>query len=401
VTFDFFDRRRSAERFAELLDETTGGRHHQYQGAADEQLAELVAIGHSLSAARPGVQVDPGFRSDLRAMLVAAAERDGIGSTAVEAGEEAEAPAPARGFFGRAGRRLRTRGVIVIGVAAGAMAVSGISAASENANRDSAFYPVKRQTERAQLAMAGSDVTKGRLSLDFARNRLAEAAASGDTPQFRDALDDMDTDTRQGVRLLTKSAVTRREAASLDTVDAFVEHQRGVLKPAMGQLGPVNQDRAKQSLGLLTEVKQRSRDVRAGLACNATPVEAGSDTLGPTMNACKATTGKGDAKPGVSAGGKRPSAQNDSGSRDGTGKPTAGPGKDSQTSAGTPKATTGDPATTSDRTGDTREPADDTATEPVQPLDAPEPAVTEDPQNPPAGEDKGLLGGILRGIFGS
>ena len=56
-----------------------GGRRHHARGPADDELAELVAIGHSLSAATPGVQVDPEFRVGLRAMLVATAERDGIG----------------------------------------------------------------------------------------------------------------------------------------------------------------------------------------------------------------------------------------------------------------------------------------------------------------------------------
>ncbi len=65
------------------------------------------------------------------------------------------------------------------------MAVSGISAASENASPGDALYGVKRSTERAQLAMAGSDVTRGQLSLDFAQTRLTEAAAMpGDTDAF-------------------------------------------------------------------------------------------------------------------------------------------------------------------------------------------------------------------------
>ena len=81
MNLNIFDRR-SAERFAELLDETNGGRRHHTRGQADEQLAELVAIGHSLSAARSGVHVDAEFRTGLRAMLVATAERDGIGATA-------------------------------------------------------------------------------------------------------------------------------------------------------------------------------------------------------------------------------------------------------------------------------------------------------------------------------
>jgi len=135
VSFDFLDRR-SAERFAELLDHSTGGRHHDQQ-PADEELAELVSIGQSLSAARPAAQVDTEFRVGLRAMLVATAERDGIGVTAVRAesgpvaGHAAVRPQaepgtghamrePRRSLLGHApGRRIRARGAIVIGVAAG------------------------------------------------------------------------------------------------------------------------------------------------------------------------------------------------------------------------------------------------------------------------------------------
>src|SRR3954470_20844918 len=239
MSFDFLDRR-SAERFAELLDESTGGRRHHSHGPADERLAELVAIGSSLTAAKPGIQVDPEFRVGLRAMLVATAERDGIGRTAIqpESGSAAEAaPAPSglrATILGRGGRRIRARGAIVIGVAAGAMAVSGISAASENASPGDALYGVKRSTERAQLAMAGSDVTRGQLSLDFARTRLAEAAAmSGDAPGFAGVLDDMDADTRKGVRLLDTSAVARRDVKPLATVDTFVQQQRKTLLPVL------------------------------------------------------------------------------------------------------------------------------------------------------------------------
>ena len=40
MSFHFFDQR-SAERFAELLDETTGSRRHHSRGPADERLDEL------------------------------------------------------------------------------------------------------------------------------------------------------------------------------------------------------------------------------------------------------------------------------------------------------------------------------------------------------------------------
>jgi hypothetical protein len=297
----FLDRR-SAERFAELLDETITGRH-QSRGQADEHLAELVAIGQSLSAARPGVRVDSEFRAGLRAMLVATAERDGIGRTATDLAEEPDVAPAARGgllaaILGQGGRRIRARGAIVIGVAAGALAVSGISAASESASPGDALYPVKRSTERAQLAMAGSDVTRGQLSLDFARTRLAEAASMpGDAAGFAGVLVDMDADTRKGVRLLDTSAVARRDVRPLATVDAFAGQQRQALLPVLGKLSPGNRERADASLDLLEDVRQRTASLRAGLNC--TPVQqAGADALGPKLRDCATTAGdSGTARP--------------------------------------------------------------------------------------------------------
>lgn len=400
MTFDFFDRRRSAERFAELLDETDG-RHHQ----ADEHLAQLVAIGHSLSAARPGVRIDPEFRTGLRAMLVATAERDGIGVTAKDAEEEPEAAVPARRLFGR---RIRARGVIVIGVATGAMAVSGISAASENAAPGDAFYPVKRSTERAQLAMAGSDVTKGQLSLAFARNRLGEAVAlDGDSGAFRSALDDMDADTRQGVRLLTAAAVARRETSGLDHVDAFVRNQQALLTPALDRVGPANRERAVRSLSLLEGVRERSGAVRTGLACDAVLADPAADELGPLLAACKhgSNDGIGRAARGQATkdaeqpGGSATSGADDdggSGKSDrrepaATGGPTTTP--KSSGSRTSPPPATDDDETTAPATGDD-EPTPDSTSE------APAGLVPDEPADAVTDEKDGLIGGILKGIFG-
>jgi hypothetical protein len=385
VSFDFLDRR-SAERFAELLDETSGGRRHHSRGQADEELAELVAIGHSLSAAPSGVQVEPEFRMGLRAMLVATAERDGIGATAA-ATEEQEPVEPVRKLLGKTGRRIRARGAIVIGVAAGAMAVSGISAASENAAPGDALYGVKRSTERAQLAMAGSDVTRGQLSLTFARNRLAEAAAmDGADPSFRDVLGDMDNDTRQGVKLLTTSAVTRKDKTPLSSVDSFVESQRRVLNPRLDRLGPGNRERALVSMKLLDSVDERSGDLRSGLSCD-TVTQSGSDAIGPKLRDCTtgaATTSTDDQPSGqgqreaTTGSGNKGDADKKAKPKD-SAEPTVDPTRDG-------KATTpGDDGPLSDETSD-----------------SPEPLISEDPTGDLTGEeDKGLLGGLLGNLFGS
>ena len=384
MNLNLFDRR-SAERFAELLDETDRGRRHHTRGQADEQLAELVAIGHSLSAARSGVQVDPEFRMGLRAMLVATAERDGIGKTA-SVTEQQEAVEPVRKLLGKTGRRIRARGAIVIGVAAGAMAVSGISAASENAAPGDALYGVKRSTERAQLAMAGSDVTRGQLSLTFARNRLAEAVAMpGDNPRFRDVLGDMDNDTRQGVKLLTSSAVARKDKAPLTSVDTFVESQRRVLSPRLDRLSPDNRERAVTSMKLLDAVHERADNLRSGLGCD-TVTPAGSDAIGPKLRDCTAGAATGSVD-------DQPSGQGQKEATTGTGNKGDAEKEAKPKSSDEPAA---DPA------NGTTVPQDvDGAPSTKATTETPEPLISEDPVGDVTGEeDKGLLGGLLGNIFG-
>jgi hypothetical protein len=389
VNLDIFDRR-SAERFAQLLDETNGGlRHHARGQADDEQLAELVAIGHTLSAVRPAVQVDSEFRTGLRAMLVATAERDGIGATAAPEetapGIHAAVRAPRRGLLGKGtGRRVRARGAIVIGVAAGAIAVSGLSSASEHAAPGDALYGVKRSTERAQMALAGSDVTRGQLSLDFARNRLAEAAAlDGDNPAFADVLTDMDTDTKQGVRRLTTSAVARKDKAPLNTIDAFVTGQRRVLGPVLlDKLNSGNRERAATSLNLLDDIEKRARSLRAGLDCDSGGA-LGVDVLGPKPRACFAGSQSTD---GLEAG--RDTGKSGTGEARTPGK--ARPGRTGEAVA--------DPTVAP--TGGAEAPAANEAPARPGPGATVPPAPTEEPIIPAPAEDNGLLGGIFDGIFG-
>lgn len=286
----FFSRRR-AERFAQLLDEANGARRHHVRSRVDDELAPLVAVGQRLVAERPKVDVDPEFRTGLRAMLLATAEREGLGTPATATTEPAgERATGARGSLlpSVTARRARARGAILVGVAAGAIAVSGISAASENAVPGDALYGMKRGTERAQLALASSDVSRGQLFLDFARTRLDEAAElRGDHVGFGTVLDDMDADTRQGVRLLTAAAVQRAEAASLDAVNTFVTEQRRAVSDLLDGANRTNRSRTRESLELLDSVRERSDALRAALGCGL-PAPVASDSLGPAPGTCPA-----------------------------------------------------------------------------------------------------------------
>ncbi len=316
MSWNVFHRQR-AERFAQLLEEANGGRRHHVRSRVDSDLAQPLAIGQRLRDLQPTVEVDPDFRASLRAMLVATAEREGIGATARDEtlGDEDITPAvPARDV--RTSRppasqtRIRPRGVIVVSVAVGAIAVSGMAAASENAVPGDALYGMKRHTERAQLALASSDLSRGQLFLDFARTRLAEATALGSrSVGFTAVLDDMDADTRQGIRLLTTAAAQRRDTAALDAVDAFLAEQRPRLAALRVGAGRAAQDRTERSLTLLEVVQRRTDALRAALACGI-GTAGRADSIGPVPRTCP--TGRGPdtttpANPSVSGGtGTRP-----------------------------------------------------------------------------------------------
>ncbi|MEH0983750.1 DUF5667 domain-containing protein [Micromonospora sp. CPCC 205556] len=286
---DLFSRRRAA-RFAQLLDEANGGRRHHVRSRADDQLTALVAVGRRLVDERPDVEVDQEFRTGLRAMLMATAEREGVGVTAGAATGTTPATATSRGSLLGAvtARQVRARGAILVGIAAGAVALSGISAASEDAVPGDALYGMKRSTERAQLALASSDLGRGQLFLDFARTRLDEAATlHGDLAGFSAVLDDMDADTRQGVRLLTTTAAQRSDPAGLDAVNTFVAGQRRAVTGLLDGASRAERDRTRRSLTLLDTIRERSDALRAAIACEL-PAPAASDALGPAPASCPA-----------------------------------------------------------------------------------------------------------------
>ncbi|MFI6134078.1 DUF5667 domain-containing protein [Micromonospora sp. NPDC051141] len=279
---DLFSGRR-AERFAQLLDEANGGRRHHVRSRADGELTALVGVTRRLTVERPTVEVDADFRTGLRAMLVATAEREGVPATtdagASTGGLGALLPAIT-------GRRARARGAILVGVAAGAIALSGISAASENALPGDALYGMKRSTERAQLALASSDISRGQLFLDFARTRLDEAATvRDDRLGFSAVLDDMDADTRQGVRLLTTVAAQRSDPTALDAVDTFLAGQRRVVSGLLARPDHADRDRTRRSLALLDAAGRRADALRETIACGL-PAPTASDTLGPAPTTC-------------------------------------------------------------------------------------------------------------------
>nr|WP_239676571.1 DUF5667 domain-containing protein [Natronosporangium hydrolyticum] len=285
--------RRRAERFSQLLDEANGGRRQHLRTTYDDEVGDLVALQRRLVEEIRAPELDHEFRTGLRAMLVATAQREGIGATAEP---EPSEPPPANPWLthplvGAATARLRTafaqgprtRTAVIAGVTVGAVAFTGMSTASENAMPGDALYGVKRSAERAQLALASSDLGRGQLYLEFAQTRLAEARTLAN--DLSRVLSDMDRDTSHGVRLLTTAATNRQDRAALRAIETFSAEQRTALGELAGQVDSSERAPILASLELLDEIDERASDLRGNLDRDCTAVSS-IDMLGPVPADC-------------------------------------------------------------------------------------------------------------------
>ena len=102
-----------------------------------------------------------------------------------------------------------------------------------------ALYGLKRSQETAQLQLSGSPASKGQLYLDFAGKRLAEAQSdTGDPNGLNQLINQMDSDTLQGARLLFAAALASHDKAALQTVADFYARQKDQLGQLRAQLRP-------------------------------------------------------------------------------------------------------------------------------------------------------------------
>jgi hypothetical protein len=286
VSTPTFDRRR-AERFAQLIEEAGGGPRNHRRWDADDDLTELVGLVTRAQGLPPAAGPSPEFRTGLRAMLIAKIERDGIGKTAVERAAHAANRAAINGKT-QAVRQVpagvgRTRAALLIGVTAGAIALSGVSAASTRSLPGEPLYQVKLSAERAQLALAGSDLSRGKLRLEFARVRLSEARLVGPDLVPR-VLADMNAEIAHGVPLLTADAAQRKDPASLEYVIQFVKGQRAKLADLRKAAPASVQAAVDGANALLTRIEARAKALKRTIADGCTLGEL--DDLGPTPTSC-------------------------------------------------------------------------------------------------------------------
>lgn len=218
----------------------------------------------------------PEFREALRSRLMAVAAVQGIGETGT-------APAPLRSAVSWRSRAA----AIGAGVMATVVAASGVAVASSRSLPGDPFYGVKRATEAVQLRVAGDEQEEGTRHLQFAATRLREvralvlgrdaaagAVAAAPVPEqvgerVRDALADMDADTRAGVQLLLASFRSSRAPEPLQKLSRFATGQQAGLRGVLPALTGVAHEQAQQSLSLLEGVRATSDKMLMLVDCTA------------------------------------------------------------------------------------------------------------------------------------
>ncbi len=297
---------RRIERYAQLLDEASGGRRHHARSPIDDELANMLAASGALANVAtelaPDATPSESYRLEGRALLMAQAERLGVGRTYREDPGDLVVSRPAvgrasvgtvhesasrRGLPGRRPKtrlspnRSRTRGAILIGLAVGTLALSGISAASGDAMPGSPLYGMKRSAENAQISLAGSDSSKGKLYLEFAQTRANEALQISSNASLLDGvLGTMADETTAGEQLLFRDAIAHRSSSDLAAVDSFVTYQSKQLASLQTVVSGTESAKVVAAINNLYMIHARSAEIAGLLSCPATIKLSGSDDLG-------------------------------------------------------------------------------------------------------------------------
>ncbi len=237
------------------------------------------------------------FRHALRGMLVAAVKAQGevpraarpanakTGHALVDRNSPTQRPSQShRGPSLLHAPAPRARAAVLVGVTAGALALSGVSAASTDSLPGDPLYHVKRTSEQAQLALAASDQTRGQLYLEFARSRMVEARqiAPG---LIDDVLADMDHETIAAVFLLATTAAQRNDPGVLNPLTGFLAEQRRRLADLQRTLTAAGSEPVRSSARLLDRVDDRLRALSRALAKGCSFATT-FDDLGPKPTAC-------------------------------------------------------------------------------------------------------------------
>lgn len=264
------------------------------------------ALHQTARETRESTAPRPEFQAALRQRLLAVAATQGIGATA----EHSQTPATQAKQPMSGGRRM----IVASALAVGVLGLSGVSTASADALPGDALYPVKRSAERAQLALAGSEVNRGQLFFEFARTRLDEAGrVSGNPEALNTTLSDMDSQLASGMKSLTSAAVNRQDAGVLDTIDEFLDGQSPKLADLLDDAPNEAHTSLDESMDLLDSAAERSQELREALLCAAS-FDDDTDKLGPLPGECGVLPGEDGTPLDVPTDDENPASTQETGS---------------------------------------------------------------------------------------
>lgn len=259
-------RRREAADLAGLLDDDRRPRGDSPLGPLVEVARRLELIG----GPRPAAD----FRLALRERLVAEAAQRPV--TLPHPRRPAAGP-PARPSVG-----ARVRQAVATVAIASMVTGLGAAAASTRALPGDPLYGLKRQVEAAQLAMAFSDLARGRELLEQADARLGEAerlVAAGSAAQARAdiamVLDDRAAAAAAGAEVLTRAYRETGDAEPLLVLDRFVTDQEERLEDLLVLLDPSLRARVRAALESLALLGARSAAVLTVAAGDRQPARDG------------------------------------------------------------------------------------------------------------------------------
>jgi hypothetical protein len=237
---------------------------------SDAVRAELSVVGRLHQAGEAAVHAPSDeFRAALRTRLLAVAAVQGVGATA-------STSRPAAVSW------RRRAAAVGAGTMAAVVAASGVAVAGSRSLPGDPFYGVKRTTEAVQLRLADGPQDEGVRHLQFAATRLREVralllggdaapgAADADVEQrVREALTDMDADTRAGLQLLTAAFRETRATAPLEELSRFAQVQTAGLRAVLPALAGPARAQAQDSLSLVEGVQAEADGLLMLVDCTA------------------------------------------------------------------------------------------------------------------------------------
>lgn len=284
-------RRRDAETFAALLEgrrrpaarerrrdpDRVTGRAGPAGRAGLTELRELTALAELARSLEPdGHRPTPEFRAGLRELLVARATARVPVVPAQRPGGTSAPRSPRRWHRALAG-----------GLVATVVAGTGAAVASTRALPGGSLYELKRGIESVQLALADTELERGRELLEQAGTRLDEverlaASSTAGEPATRRAmartLDQMQLATAAGASALTRAYAESGDAEPMLLLDRFAASQRERLQDLLALLEPALRARVLEAVDELAVIAGYARTVLASAGTDT--VSGGADVAG-------------------------------------------------------------------------------------------------------------------------